>query len=72
MEPQYMILGQAAGVAAKLSIDTGRAVQEIATTALTDRLRKQGAVMEYRPSIHSEVMPLVRKRAESAAASQLH
>ena len=72
MEPQYMILGQAAGVAAKLTIDTGRAVQEIATTALTDRLRKQGAVMEYRPSIHSEVLPLVRKRAESAAASQLH
>lgn len=46
MEPVYMIMGQAAGVAAKMAIDKGVAVQEIDTQALTKRLREQGAVME--------------------------
>jgi hypothetical protein len=45
MEPQYMILGHAAGAAAKLAIETARAVQDIDTVELTARLRKRGAVM---------------------------
>jgi len=61
MEPQYMILGQAAGVAAKLAIEGGKAVQDIDTSALTAQLRKQGAVMEYMPSVHTTVTPLFRK-----------
>jgi hypothetical protein len=48
MEPQYMILGQAAGVAAKLAIAGGRAVQDIDVGALAANLRARGAVMEYR------------------------
>jgi len=47
MEPQYMILGQAAGVAARLAIDGGRPVQDIDTAALTAKLHGQGAVMQY-------------------------
>jgi len=39
MEPQYMIIGQAAGMAAKMAIASGRAVQEIDTRALTENLR---------------------------------
>jgi hypothetical protein len=50
MEPQYMILGQAAGVAAGMAIREGKAVQQIDSSALTRRLREQGAVMEYVPS----------------------
>ncbi len=50
MEPQYMILGQAAGVAAKMAITGKRAVQEIDTKALTEKLRADGVVMEYVPS----------------------
>jgi len=48
MEPQYMILGQAAGVAAAMAIEQQAAVQDIDTAALTETLRKQGAIMEYR------------------------
>jgi hypothetical protein len=50
MEPQYMIIGQAAGVAAKMAIEKNVAVQDIDSAALTRRLMEQGAVMEYRPS----------------------
>jgi hypothetical protein len=60
MEPQYMILGQAAGAAAKMAIASGAAVQDIDTAALTAGLRARGAVMEYVPSVESKVVPLVR------------
>jgi hypothetical protein len=48
MEPQYMIIGHAAGIAAKMAIDAAVAVQSIDTKALTARLRSQGAVMEWK------------------------
>jgi hypothetical protein len=47
MEPVYMILGHAAGVAAKMAIDQGAAVQEIDTGELTAKLVSQGAVMAW-------------------------
>jgi hypothetical protein len=46
MEPQYMILGQAAGVAAALAIGGGTAVQDIATGTLIEKLKKQAAVLQ--------------------------
>lgn len=46
MEPQYMIIGQAAGVAAKLAVARRVAVQRIDTEALRARLRAQRAVFE--------------------------
>ncbi|MBZ5583982.1 MAG: FAD-dependent oxidoreductase [Acidobacteriia bacterium] len=48
MEPQYMILGQAAGVAAAMAFRGGKAVQAIDGSALGAALLKQGAVFEYR------------------------
>lgn len=47
MEPQYMMLGQAAGVAAKMAIDGKTPVQSIDTKVLTEKLRKQGVIFEY-------------------------
>jgi hypothetical protein len=49
MEPQYMILGQAAGVAAKMAIDKNTAVQDIDTHTLTARLQRQKAVIAWIP-----------------------
>lgn len=46
MEPQYMIVGQAAGVAASLASKNEKAVQDIDTSALTARLRELNAVLE--------------------------
>ena len=47
MEPVYMIIGHAAGLAAKMAIDGAKAVQDIDTATLTERLRAQGAVFEW-------------------------
>jgi hypothetical protein len=64
MEPQYMIIGEAAGVAAKLSIDTRRPLQEIDTAALTAILRKRGAILEYIPSPQNPAIQNARKIAK--------
>jgi len=46
MEPQYMIIGQAAGVAAKLAMDAGVTTQAVDVAALTAKLRAQKAVLQ--------------------------
>jgi hypothetical protein len=45
MEPVFMILGQAAGVAASLAIDGETSVQKVPTAKLTEKLLKQKAVL---------------------------
>ncbi len=62
MEPQYMIMGQAAGVASKMAIAANKPVQDIDTAMLTRRLKQQGAVMEYAPSTHTHVLRLLKLR----------
>jgi hypothetical protein len=49
MEPQYMILGHAAGVAARMAIVANVPVQDVDPRALGARLRSQGAVFDYKP-----------------------
>ncbi len=63
MEPQYMIIGQAAGVAAAMAIQQNKAVQEVDGEALTAELKKKGAVMEYVPSPQQKIYPLLRRLA---------
>ncbi len=62
MEPQYMILGQAAGVAAKMAIDGKITPQAIDTAALTAKLRTQGAVLEYLPSSQAAALAAARTK----------
>jgi hypothetical protein len=47
MEPQFMILGQAAGVAAIQALRAGQAVQQIDVAALQESLRKQKQVLAF-------------------------
>jgi hypothetical protein len=46
MEPVYMILGQASGVAAALAIESGATVQEISVEKLQKKLVNQNAVLD--------------------------
>jgi hypothetical protein len=64
MEPQYMILGQAAGIAAKMAIDARTPLQEIDTATLTAKLRAQGVVMEYAPSAQAAALAAARARKQ--------
>jgi len=48
MEPQYMIIGHAAGVAAKMAIDAKGAVQDIDLARLQQTLSQQRAVFEWK------------------------
>jgi FAD dependent oxidoreductase len=45
MEPQYMIIGQAAGVSAALAIHGNTSLQDIAIPALQRELRQHGAIL---------------------------
>jgi hypothetical protein len=65
MEPQYMILGQAAGIAARLAISGGSTVQAIPVEKLVETLRRQGAVMEYVPSSQVHAIQLFDQREDS-------
>ena len=58
MEPQYMILGHAAGVAASMAVRQSIAVQDVDTGALTRTLVQQGAILEYTPSSQT---PLINR-----------
>jgi hypothetical protein len=49
MEPVYMIVGQAAGVAASLAVREKKPVQDIDTQSLSAILRKGGMVDRYQP-----------------------
>ena len=64
MEPQYMIIGQAAGVAAGMAIRQNASVQQVDGKALTAELKKKGAVIEYVPSPQQFIYPQIRKAAQ--------
>ncbi len=48
MEPVYMIMGHAAGLAAKMAAAENKAVQEISAETLRSKLKSEGAVLEWK------------------------
>ena len=48
MEPQYMIIGQAAGVAAAMAVHGRSGVQDVAISELQERLRAHGGILHLR------------------------
>jgi hypothetical protein len=52
MEPQYMIIGQAAGVAASLAIQGHTSIQDIPISALQKKLREARAVLHMNEEFH--------------------
>jgi len=64
MEPQYMIIGQAAGVAAGMAIRQNAPVQQVDSKALTAELKRKSAVIEYVPSPQQFIYPQIRKAAQ--------
>lgn len=70
MEPQYMILGQAAGVAAAMAIRGRLAVQDIDRLALTRTLVEHGAILEYTPATQAALVARFRGKWPPAAPKQ--
>jgi len=61
MEPQYMIIGHAAGVAAALAIRDKKPVQEITVAELQKILSSQAAVFEYVPYPQQGALDILRR-----------
>lgn len=64
MEPQYMILGQAAGVAAHMAIQEKLPVQSIDGKSLAPKLAQQGAVLSYVPSQQSRALRMLPRQVK--------
>jgi hypothetical protein len=62
MEPQYMIIGHAAGVAAALAVRDNVAVHDIPVAELQKTLLEEGAVFEYGCEHHARALAIIRKR----------
>ena len=62
MEPQYMIIGHASGVAAALAIKKGVAVQDIPVAELQKTLLAEGAVFEHGIEHHNRALAIIRQR----------
>jgi hypothetical protein len=60
MEPQYMIIGHAAGVAAHLAIRDRVPVQKVRVVELQQLLRKEGGVFEYTTTQHTQALGYLR------------
>ncbi len=70
MEPQYMILGHAAGNAAVLAMEKGIAVQDVDIAELQKRLREEGAVFEYGAEHQAKALSVLKARFYPAPVRQ--
>jgi hypothetical protein len=57
MEPQYMIIGQAAGVAAALAVQGRRDVHDVQVPELQQKLREHGAILHLDQEFSAATTP---------------
>lgn len=62
MEPQYMIIGHAAGVAAALAVQKGVALQSVPVPELQKILLDEGGVFEQGVEIQAKALARIRER----------
>jgi len=62
MEPQYMILGHAAGVAAGLAVSNGVSVQKVPIAALQKTLSEEGGIFEQGVEIQLKALAKIREK----------
>jgi hypothetical protein len=72
MEPQYMIIGHAAGVAASLALRNKIPVQKVAIAELQKALRQEGAVFEYVPYPQQESFNILRRKYAPAPPARFN
>ena len=62
MEPQYMIMGHAAGVAASMAIRDGKSLQDISVKELQGILKSQAAVFEYVRTPQADALEIIHRK----------
>jgi len=62
MEPQYMIIGHAAGVASAMAIKNGIAVQDIDVAELQRTLKSEAAVFDYVRTPQQDALEIIHRR----------
>ncbi len=62
MEPQYMILGHAAGIAAALAVSGNTAMQDIPIAELQRRLKAEGGIFEAGTEFQAQALLAIRQR----------
>jgi hypothetical protein len=62
MEPQYMMLGHAAGIAAQLAIRDHAPVQDVQIEDLQRQLKAEGAIFQYGPEFQAQALTILRRR----------
>ncbi len=62
MEPQYMILGHAAGLAAAMAAKANGAVQDVNVAELQKQLKAEGAIFEYGIQHQADALEKIRAR----------
>jgi len=68
MEPQYMLIGHAAGVAAALAARSASAVQDVNVAELQKKLLAEGAVFEYGAEFQAKALAAIRQILQPAPA----
>jgi hypothetical protein len=68
MEPQYMLIGHAAGIAAALAVRSRSAVQDVNVAELQKKLLAEGAVFEYGAEFQAKGLAAIREILQPSPA----